>query len=114
MNNQEIFGKIVNHLRKQNQKCMDDEGQCLYRNNKGLKCAAGILIDDDEYVPDMELKLFKDLIGKFKLKYNYIGEQISLINYLQMIHDETSIDRWERGFKNCAAQYKLKYAPPAA
>lgn len=52
---QEVLDQIAVHLLTQKQKCnngkdqTDPNYQCLYRNEEGLKCAAGCLIADDEY-----------------------------------------------------------------
>ena len=51
---QEIFDKVLNHLREQKVRAWNEEEKaCKYRveveDGKVLKCAAGCLIDDDEY-----------------------------------------------------------------
>ena len=57
---QEIYDKVVNHLRTQNAKSLsfvcdtDEHASCAYRGDGGLKCAAGCLITDELYDNNME------------------------------------------------------------
>lgn len=50
---QQIFDQVAQHLIKQGRQCSNQAGACLYRHN-GMKCAAGALIDDNEYKPEMD------------------------------------------------------------
>ena len=60
MNNQEIFNRVVIHLRKQGRKSHSSNrlrrDECKYRAPDGLCCAVGCLIDDEHYRPEMEAK----------------------------------------------------------
>lgn len=51
MNAQEIFDKVVNHLRKQGHRSLSEDGRCLYRGSNGDKCAIGCIISDEDYQP---------------------------------------------------------------
>ncbi len=44
MTKQEIFDKVATHLLTQNEKALNSVGGCVYRTDKGLKCAVGCLI----------------------------------------------------------------------
>lgn len=113
MDNQSVFDKIVGHLRKQGCKSQSgpaDSYRCLYRGPKGTKCAAGCLIEDDEYLPEMESQKFNSLIR------SSLGESLQrfsnnqdLICALQNIHDETSVSGWEFYFKQIAKDFNLTY-----
>jgi hypothetical protein len=51
---QQTFDFVVTHLRKQNQPAVDPiGGNCMYRY-ESLSCAAGCLIPDELYTPDLE------------------------------------------------------------
>lgn len=54
MTDQEIFDKILFHLRKQGKAARDDTGNCAYRGAGGTMCAVGCLISDDMYDPAFE------------------------------------------------------------
>lgn len=66
---QEIFEFVSNHLLKQNKKCMN-VGKCAYKNNNGLKCAAGCLMSENEYDHEFENKKFSYhlIVSRFKIK----------------------------------------------
>jgi hypothetical protein len=50
---QEVYDQVKAHLLAQ--KCKsENEEKCLYRGPDGTKCAAGILIGDDEYEERMD------------------------------------------------------------
>lgn len=50
MTKQEIFDKVLTHMRQQDCLSMSANGfSCLYKSTDGCKCAIGILIPDDEY-----------------------------------------------------------------
>lgn len=51
---QQVFDTVARHLFAQGERAMDSEGQCLYRAAGGKKCAAGVLITDEEYFSGME------------------------------------------------------------
>lgn len=53
MTEQELFDKVVAHLRKQGVKSVEN-GRCRYRTAEGLKCAIGILIKDEDYSTELE------------------------------------------------------------
>lgn len=48
MNEQEIFDKVVNHMRKQGHPSIES-GTCAYRTEDGSMCAVGCLITDEVY-----------------------------------------------------------------
>lgn len=119
MNAQEVFDKVVSHLRGQGRKSRDSEG-CLYRSNPGnlaesLACAAGALIEDSEYDPRMERLCFKGILSKewcpVSLKKR-LESHYDLIWYLQMTHDDYEPERWEARFEIAARRFGLTYAAP--
>lgn len=87
---QEIFDTVVVHLMHQGwpsyYKCggaIDGTIKaCAYRGEEGRKCAAGILITDDEY-RGIEGCSWEDMVNK----HGFTDEHKSLIQNLQMVHD---------------------------
>jgi hypothetical protein len=91
MNEQEIFDTVVAHIFKQKHRAMGNVG-CVYRNADGEKCAAGCLIPDEYYKPEME-KIFIDAIPKGMLpSWFREGKNMSVIRSLQRVHDQ--IESW--------------------
>jgi hypothetical protein len=120
MTNQEIFNISVTHLRKQNAKsylAKDDpkntDGEmCAYRSPDGKQCAAGPLIQDDKYDPEMEGKAFFAVnqefnLGYSSLDYSNINCNIKLISVLQSIHDREPIENWENKFEETSRIFNL-------
>jgi hypothetical protein len=54
MNAQEIFDKVVTHLRTQGKQAKNTSDDCVYRRPNGLMCAVGCLIPDELYDPALE------------------------------------------------------------
>jgi hypothetical protein len=94
INNQEIFDKVVRGILSQggpSASACDEftKIRCKYRSTNGRKCAAGHLISDEDYDPEME-----DL-GSIRNNHyvkNYLFNQhidCGFAAILQTIHDET-------------------------
>ncbi len=95
MNDQEVFDKVVAHLRQQVvmsrtvtvQDGTTFKGACMYRGPNGLMCAIGCLIPDNEYIPKIEGKDISTLLIQ-----NFCPDSIKemdkeLLKTLQSIHD---------------------------
>lgn len=109
---QETFDKVVNHLRKQNCRCMDSQG-CAYRGENNMKCAAGFLIPDEVYSPELERESVRNC-GELSRAGHLIiglGHDIDLVFDLQLIHDGGETEDWEKEFKRVAEKYNLVYTP---
>src|SRR5215467_12453270 len=108
MTKQEIFNKVVKHLRQQGRKAVNEKGDCCYRTSDGLKCAAGCLIEDKEYDPVFENKFFGVLLYlnfedptidlKVQSLRNRLDQHYNLIVQLQTIHDQYDLYQWENMF----------------
>lgn len=64
---QEVFNIVSLHLLKQVKRSTKHLKNswflaCAYRGNEGMKCAAGVLIPDDKYEPEMECKFWDELV----------------------------------------------------
>jgi hypothetical protein len=79
---------------------------CKYLNPDGLKCAAGILIPNDQYNPEFEGKSWDTLVsdGLVEDKHQF------LIYELQGIHDWTKPEDWKIALIKLAKQYKLNHS----
>lgn len=118
---QGIFNTVVLHLAQQGGPAIDLNGHCAYRTNNGRKCAAGVLLSDDDYKPEMENRTACTAeVGPF-----LPTGHLSLIRRLQMAHDNAARDtndpdaRWlnvhgqngiARSLRNIAGEYGLSSA----
>ncbi len=96
MEAQEIFNIVCEHLMKQNAKSMylkDNLEMCLYRGPNGLKCAAGVLIDDADYTPEMENRRIGALVFECAA-LSHLFEHRILLHELQNIHDNYEVVNW--------------------
>lgn len=104
---QEVFNKVVKHLRTQRGKSQRD-GFCRYRDGHGCSCAVGCLIADDEYVDTMESKTVDEL----NLAFHCIPfEYMELLRALQYTHDTFAVSEWEFRFAVIANMYNLTLEP---
>jgi hypothetical protein len=104
MNAQEIFDTVAKHLAQQaGQATLGDA--CAYRGDDGRKCAAGILINDEEYEPAMEGKMADEVLPSRLMRH------LDLILSLQMVHDnsDTGADV-VRNLRGAARKYNLSAA----
>jgi hypothetical protein len=70
---------------------------CMYRTPTGLKCAAGVLIDDAHYKDDFEGMGVNQLEREFSAYLDqsiFNAENLPFIKELQIIHDETPPHEW--------------------
>lgn len=95
---QEVYDQVKNHLLTQNKR---SEGidSCVYRNNYGLKCAAGCLISDEEYNKDMENRAWDDPM--------FPEYHRQLIRGMQKIHDVADVRKWRYELKLLAISHNL-------
>ena len=100
---QEVYDYIANHLLTQNKKCLKEK-QCLYHHNE-LRCAAGCLIPEDKYDPDIEETNWDGLTswGFAPSNHRY------LIEDLQIIHDSEEPKDWREKIIEVDKKHKLNY-----
>ena len=106
---QEIFDFVVNHLRLQGKKPLNEHGTCAYRGENNRKCAAGCLIPDDSYSPDMEGEAWGSGVATRDLSLE-IGF-VNLVTDLQVVHDVSSVQHWEKMLESMAKNHGLIYTP---
>ena len=123
MSNQEVFNKVLAHLRKQGHAAMDDESTCVYRAPNGTSCAVGCLLPDNLYDPRIEGRSVDALVSTrasdFPATAAFLERfDIDMLTDLQMAHDGRLADRgisaWEQRMAGIAKQYGLVYTPPGA
>lgn len=109
---QEIFDIVANHLLTQGKKSMDSTGRfCNYRGKDGTKCAAGVLIPDDQYCRHFEQLTWQELVQKRWVE----GKFVFQIQILQKIHDEASnnpkqcLESWKDDLKAFAEAHYLTF-----
>ena len=111
---QETFDIVAKHLLTQNKKSealMNKYSEasvlgCAYRGLHGLKCAAGILIPDDQYDPRFE---GRDIINVHEQSLKNFPHNISLVRRLQLVHDNYDPERWGEELREVAADFNLTY-----
>lgn len=119
MTKQEVFDKVATHLLTQKKRSYDN-GSCAYRAKDGSMCAAGCLIPDEEYTPDLEgwhvtacypSKGYMELIPArpafVKLFEGWDKEVVAFLRDLQDIHDNINADTWASHLETTAKSYGL-------
>jgi hypothetical protein len=110
MNNQEVFTKVVTHLRKQRVKSYALGDGCLYRGPNKTSCAVGCLIPDSEYFADLEQEVVRAIIKRHGIP-SLRNLDIELLTSLQIIHDKYEPDRWEEQWYKLAVFNRLTFTP---
>lgn len=94
MTKQEIYDKVCAHLAQQKMKSKVlglDGPMCAYRGYQGARCAAGVLIRDENYTKSIEGLLVRDEVVTDALMASGVdGEDIYLVSRLQYAHDQNS------------------------
>lgn len=128
---QEVFDTVVLHLLKQEAKAEGEDGECLYRDPEGRKCAVGCLIPDEQYRDHMEGKglLMVSILKALKANRvlavsdytladpSYAGDQNipvarlttvgKLLRNLQWIHDNEDPKVWAACFRTLGSAFDL-------
>jgi len=119
MTNQEIFEKVVAHLRQQGGPAMAPSEKvpnlmvCRYRTPDGLKCAIGCLIHDDDYIAEIEGACATDSVVVGRLPFSVeTDDRRGLLVDLQEVHDHTDPEQWETALVGIALKYQLVYPLP--
>lgn len=104
---QQVFDQVALHLLTQNEKSLvSNFEKCVYRGDRGLMCAAGCLIGDDEYQPyfdDSENNLWGSLVQSGYFPPQHTG----LIQELQSIHDMNHPFDWQQQLQSAAKSFGL-------
>jgi hypothetical protein len=80
----------------------------MYRGWDGLKCAAGVLITDDHYRPELECNSVTEERVMAALNASGVGpDDLDLVQHLQCVHDEEPVADWPKAFERLAFDYGL-------
>jgi hypothetical protein len=137
---QEIFDTVLFGLRAQGVASVsvkvygdgDESVECMYRGDSGTKCAAGMLLPDEAYRPEMEdvaATQAQDTVNRFQqgklavwpvlLAAGVPPTAASLVQWMQIAHDDymprtkgDSMQVWEARMRCIALQFNLHYTEP--
>lgn len=105
---QQVFDKIVTHLRAQGKKALDEYGSCVYLAPDGCQCAVGCLIPHDLYNPKMEKTgIAYGPVYEALMKIGVTNQHLDLLVTMQCIHDQYAVDEWEKIFVTTAYRFGL-------
>lgn len=106
MNTQEAFNKMTHHLltQKAPSTLRDYSTTCAYRGPRGLMCAVGCLIPDDQYDPDYERRR----VSSFHADVPAIADlPLDFLLMMQTVHDSFEPDEWFEQLARVADHYTL-------
>ena len=125
---QEVFDYILDGIRKQGGPSIKSDGlssACMYRGDNGRKCAVGLCIPDELYIPAMEgltlTELWDDKEEIHEDLHAGIHKHTPLLCALQDAHDYSfkqasqGIDFFsffENACENTATLFDLQYKAP--
>lgn len=107
---QQVYNQVKGHLLDQKEQCITTKG-CVYRNDSGLKCAAGSLIGNSEYLPEMDEHSedngtsWGDLVERGLVPDT---QHNKLISDLQVVHDVEQPMYWEKELMRVALEHDLE------
>lgn len=100
---QEVFDFVCHHLLTQEQPSTDAAGNCVYHSLKGTKCAAGCLIEEGEYIQEMEKTNWSRLVV-----HGLVPEaHQELICHLQYVHDDRAPEDWKEALRKVPSHLAL-------
>jgi hypothetical protein len=95
LTSREVFVKVRNHLLGQRVRSTNGRGTCTYRGPNGLKCAAGCLIEDDEYTVEIENQPWLAIVALGQAD----AMHKDLIYVLQRVHDFVEPQDWDQALR---------------
>jgi hypothetical protein len=110
LTSQMLFDVVAEHLLAQGKKStLGIYNNCAYRGQRGLRCAVGVVILDDEYTDKMEASTVRDLVARGLLPTRLVPHE-SLLVALQDVHDATEPEGWRSALWLVAYRYGLSAA----
>lgn len=110
----EAFETMAEHLMTQGKKCEDPSrlvstpGRCLYRGPDGMKCAIGILIDDNEYHISLEFQAASDIDVVEALDasgWPTDMDSLEIYDRMQEVHDDFFVFEWPEKIEKIKDEY---------
>ena len=109
---QQVFDQCVKHLLAQNERAVDERGNCVYLTERNTRCGAGHLLTTDDL--GYLAKHYK-LGGSWRalIEECYIAPQAhsELITEVQDIHDNGTPETWPDRLTLLAVRLNLEYNP---
>ena len=106
---QQQFNKVYIHLITQGEKSLSEAAEssngCSYRGDNGLMCAAGCMIPDEKYTPEMEGFSWDLLCMEYPEAETWLDRELGL--HVQLIHDTTEPYRWDYQLRDVAYKFGL-------
>jgi len=116
MTRQEIFDFVSEHLLEQGveavRKHSSGRDECVFRTEKGLKCAIGCLIPESEYRPGFEGRNFLEVaraLPKHSALRRASVDHPTLLGGLMFVHDECVPSEWKVRLASLAAEHDLEF-----
>lgn len=117
LNGQQIYNKVKKHLLKQGEQSLT-RGECMYRGPRGLKCAAGVLISDENYSRILENCMVDSTItpgdiGAARVVQALVDSGVDpawipLVKQLQSVHDAGNPRHWREKLAVVARDFRLR------
>lgn len=104
---QQVFDQVAKHLLMQSRKSVQD-GAYKYHSSDGTKCAAGCLVSDDEYDPEMEGMTWKGN-KNVNSREDVPEKHLLFVHGLQRIHDHKFVSDWKNALIDFAKDHMLNY-----
>ncbi len=118
MSTRTLFNTVAEHLLAQREKSraeIDGTSVCLYRGPRGLKCAVGCLIKDQDFreVMNSSEVADSDVIEALEasLGYDLSRREVNLLAELQYVHDSEEVTNWPLNLIRVAQAYDLELPP---
>jgi hypothetical protein len=118
--NETLFKISADHLLKQNERSADvgstDKTVCFYRGRNGLKCAIGVLVNDENYSPELEGYgiAFGGIIDPICATHGIDNREdidLRMLFSLQNIHDNYEPREWRELLLAAAARFYYDWKP---
>lgn len=117
MNKQEIFDRVKTHLLRQGKRSLGtvhSEGRVpRYKNDEGLTCAIGYLLDPDAYSEEFEGQAVTEPMVEEALRKSGVvpenDDDYALLRDLQAVHDISPPEWWERKLWDIAQNFGLEW-----
>lgn len=110
----QVFEHVKTHMLKQNAKSLSDKGNCAYRGEGGLMCAAGCLISDAEYGA-IKIDSTDSLDAGGGKNWGWLADERyvpkahgRLISDLQIVHDTVEVAQWAHHLELIAINHDLE------
>lgn len=116
---QAAFNKVARHLLRQNERSATEDGTCLYRGPRGLRCAVGALIPrritpperviDEVLYGSLGTKGSEEVIECLGGETNALA-LFPLLSELQLVHDMRDVEEWRSALADVALAFNLSPA----